>query len=156
MLRTRDPKIERLAHLPLFSACRDDELRWIASVADEVEVPAGRVLAMQGSHARELLVLAEGRATMSIDGLEVGELTVGDRVGETELLTGQTALGSVVAATPCRVVAVEARRFEALVERVPTVSRQLLREHALRGLRSLHERAFAKVIPLRPDALQPA
>ena len=41
MPRSKDPKINRLARLPLFRACHQDELRWIASVAEEVEVPAG-------------------------------------------------------------------------------------------------------------------
>ena len=149
MPRSKDPKINRLARLPLFRACHQDELRWIASVAEEVEVPAGRVLAMQGSHAREFLMLTEGRAAIYVDGMKTGDLTMCDRVGETELLTARPALGSVIATTPCRLIAVEARRFEALVERIPTVSRQLLREHALRGVRSMHDGALATVLPLR-------
>ena len=40
--RARDPKVERLSQVQLFSACTQRDLALIAALAEEVEVPAGR------------------------------------------------------------------------------------------------------------------
>jgi hypothetical protein len=54
--------------MPLFHDCTDDELRQIDAVADEVAVPAGRVLIRQGELGREFVVIVDGEASVERDG----------------------------------------------------------------------------------------
>ena len=59
--RSRDPKVERLSHVELFSACSKRELARIAALTVEIEVPAGRVLMRQGDRALECFMIEGGQ-----------------------------------------------------------------------------------------------
>jgi len=55
-----DPKIAAMSKVPLFARCSKRELETIASLADEVDLPAGKVLTAEGDRGREFFVLLEG------------------------------------------------------------------------------------------------
>ena len=117
-------KEQRIAEIGLFGACRPDELRWIARVADQVEVPAGTRLIRSGAQAREFIVVLDGLA-VSDDGEVFGR---GAHIGEIELI-GDDAHGcSVEALTDVRLLVFGAAQFRGLLERAPSVSRKIMRE----------------------------
>lgn len=127
-----DAKLARLRAVPLFAACPDRDLRWICRVADEVDVSPGTLLAQRGTPAREFMVILTGSAHSLWDGLRLDLLGPGSFVGEAELLTREPFPSDVVACAPTRLLALEARGFFALLDRVPCVGQRLLRDLALR------------------------
>src|SRR2546428_14005328 len=56
-----DPKVKLLRNVPLFSGCTDKELAFIATRADEVDLPAGKVLCKRGESGGGFFVILEGR-----------------------------------------------------------------------------------------------
>jgi len=44
MALRKDAKVERIRRVPLFSQCSKRELEQVAGIADEVDLPEGRVL----------------------------------------------------------------------------------------------------------------
>ena len=80
-----DARIDRLRSVPLFGSCSDKELAFIASRADEVDVPAGRVLTEKGKSGGDFFVILEGKA--EVDAIQ-GKRTLGpgDFFGEIALI----------------------------------------------------------------------
>ena len=56
----KNSKIDLIRRVPLFAACSKKELAEIASIADEIDLPEGKVLMQQGDEGREFFVLIEG------------------------------------------------------------------------------------------------
>lgn len=65
---SRNAKVKRLAQVPLFDACSKTDLARIAALADELDVPAGRVLMRQGEFGHECFVILDGEARVSFRG----------------------------------------------------------------------------------------
>ena len=104
-LQRRNEKVERLRHVPLFSACTDSELALVARNVDEHRLEAGRVLTRQGEVGREFFVIVRGTAEVRIDDTAVTRIGPGDFVGELALLDRRCRTATVVAETPlCMVV----------------------------------------------------
>ena len=55
---------EQLARIDLFSGCSKKELREIAKVAEEQDVPAGSTIVSQGDVGQEAFVILEGTAAV--------------------------------------------------------------------------------------------
>jgi CRP-like cAMP-binding protein len=126
MARRRDPKLERLSQIQLFSACSQRDLSRIAGVAEEIEVPAGRVLIRQGSLGKEAFVIREGRAKATIRGKGSAMLGPGECFGEMALLHSAPRSATVTAETDMRLLVIGSREFSALIEDVPAVGRRVL------------------------------
>ena len=82
-----DRKLDLIKHVPLFSHCSKQELKQIASVADEIDLPAGKVLTREGDRGREFFVLIEGTAEVQKDGEQIRTLGPGDFLGEIALVS---------------------------------------------------------------------
>ena len=94
-----DPRVERLRSVPLFGGCNDKELTFIASRADEVDIPAGRVLTEKGKSGGDFFIILEGRA--EVDAAQ-GKRTLGpgDFFGEIALIDNGPRTATVKATTP--------------------------------------------------------
>jgi CRP/FNR family transcriptional regulator, cyclic AMP receptor protein len=112
-------KIELLRQVPLFADWSRDELRAVAAVADELDVPAGKTLTLEGAAGREFIVLVEGEATVHEDGEAVATLNDGDFLGEIALLTRRTRTATVTTTVPSRLLVLTDRAFRQLAETVP-------------------------------------
>jgi CRP/FNR family transcriptional regulator, cyclic AMP receptor protein len=124
--RSRDPKVERLSQVQLFSTCSKRDLSRIAVLAEEIEVPAGRVLMRQGDPAREAFVIADGRAKVTIRGKGSARLGPGDCFGEMALLHSAPRSATVTAESDMRLLVLGSRQFSELIENVPIVGRRVL------------------------------
>ena len=125
-LRARDPKVERLSQVQLFSACSKRDLSRIARLAEEIEVPAGRVLIRQGELGSEAFVISEGRAKATIRGKGSAKLGPGECFGEMALLHSAPRSATVTAESDMRLLVLGSRQFSALIEEVPAVGRRVL------------------------------
>jgi CRP-like cAMP-binding protein len=132
----KDAKLELLSNVPPFSECSKKELKEIALIADELDLPSGTVLIREGERGREFFVLVEGSLSVSKNGRRVTALGDGTWVGEMALLSDTPRNATVTATSPVRVLVITDRAFQALVKRSPTI--------ALKVLASVSER-------LRPD-----
>jgi CRP/FNR family transcriptional regulator, cyclic AMP receptor protein len=117
-----DTKLQMLERVPLFAGLSRDELRLVASVADELVVPAGTSLTIEGERGREFFVLVDGVATVAADGLEVRTLAGGDFAGEISLLTRSPRTATVTAVVPTRLLVLTDRDFRRLSDALPVVA----------------------------------
>jgi CRP/FNR family cyclic AMP-dependent transcriptional regulator len=124
--RSRDPKLERLSQVQLFSACSRRDLSRIAVLCEEIDVPAGRILIRQGDPGREAFVICDGRAKATIRGKGSAKLGPGDCFGEMALLHAAPRSATVTAESDMRLLVLGSREFSSLVEEVPAVGRRVL------------------------------
>ena len=125
----RSDPLQRLRALPLFAACSASELSEIDSLSDEVHVPAGRELISQGDIGREFVIIVEGEAVVTRDGVDVAHLGAGQYFGELALLGAAERNATVTAVTDLVVQVIDRRGFQTLLEDSPSLSRSLL--HAM-------------------------
>ena len=124
--RAPDPKVKRLSQVQLFSACSKRDLSRIANLAEEIDVPAGRVLMRQGDLGLEAFVIADGRAKATIRGKRSVELGPGECFGEMALLHPAPRSATVTAETDMRLLVLGSRQFSTLITDVPVVGRRVL------------------------------
>jgi CRP-like cAMP-binding protein len=125
MLR-KNTKVELMAHVPLFERCSKRELAEIASLADELALPAGRKLAAEGAAGHEFVVIAEGAAEVKRRGKVVNRLRAGDFLGEIALVTGQKRTATVTTTEPSRLLVLTASAFRSLLRDHPALQLKVL------------------------------
>jgi CRP-like cAMP-binding protein len=131
-IHSNDAKLELLARVPLFSSLPKRDLRRIAAIADELDLPAGRMLTAEGEPGREFVVLVDGHAEVRREGRRVNVLDGGDFLGEIALVSDGPRTATVITTTPTRILLVTARDFRALMRELPAMRRKVLATAALR------------------------
>jgi len=124
--RSADPKVARLSQVQLFSACSKRDLSRIAALAEEVEVPEGRVLIRQGDIGHEAFVIFEGRAKATVRGKRSARLRPGECFGEMALLHSAPRAATVTAETDMRLFVLDSRRFSTLLEEMPSIAQRVM------------------------------
>lgn len=117
--RDRDPKIDLIRRLPLFADCSTAEIQEIATIADEVRLPAGKRLTTEGALGQEFVVIVDGTAEVYKNDHLVATVGRDSFVGEISLLTGAPRTATVVAATPVAVLVIARHRFLTLMNQTP-------------------------------------
>lgn len=128
----KDPKLERLHAVPLFSACDRKALEQLARVIDTVDVDAGTVFYRQGHRHHEAYLIEAGTAEVIIDGEKIAEIPEGQMIGEIGLLTKATSTATVVAKTDMTLLVIPYQRFDQILDNTPTLGIELARELARR------------------------
>jgi CRP/FNR family transcriptional regulator, cyclic AMP receptor protein len=131
MLR-KDAKIELLRRVPLFELCSKRELREVASIADELQLPEGRRLAVEGAAGHEFMIVVEGSAEVRRGGRKVNLLGSGDFLGEIALITGRKRTASVTTLEPARILVITGRDFKRLLRDVPSIQPKVMQALAAR------------------------
>ena len=121
-----DPKLEMLRGVSLFATLGRAELETVARLADEMEVPAGKVLMRQGETGQQMFVIASGSVLVERDGRELARLGPGDVVGEMALLSEGPRTATATAAEPTTVFVVAHREFHSLLDVSAEVRRCVL------------------------------
>jgi CRP/FNR family transcriptional regulator, cyclic AMP receptor protein len=119
--------VELLADVRLFSTCNKRELARIASLADEVDAPKGKVIVRQGDPGRECFVITDGKARATIRGKGSTVLGPGSFFGEMSLLDQGPRSATVTAETNMHLLVLGSREFSSLVNEVPTVAVRMMR-----------------------------
>lgn len=125
-----DAKLDHLRAVRLFRNCSHKQLEHVASIVDEVDVEAGRVLCRQGETGHEAFVVVAGEAVVSVDGVEVDTVGPGTLVGEISLIDHGTRTASVIARSPMHLMVVPGNRFAQLLEEVPGLPVVIMRDLA--------------------------
>jgi CRP/FNR family transcriptional regulator, cyclic AMP receptor protein len=119
----KDGKVELIRKVPLFSKLSKKELEDVAHIADELDLPAGKVMAREGDRGREFFVLLEGEADVTKGNRTLNTMREGDFFGEIALVTKMPRTATVTATSDVRVLVVTERDFTALLKRSPHVGR---------------------------------
>ena len=122
----RDAFIDHLHRVPLFSACSRKDLQLVARRAEEVRVPAGKVLVTEGETGHEFFVILEGMAKVSRQGRRVNTIGPGAAFGELALLDKAPRNATVVADSDMELVVLGQREFAGIIDEVPGFARKLL------------------------------
>jgi CRP-like cAMP-binding protein len=125
-------KINLLKNAPLFAHCSKQELQQIASIADELDLPEGKVLIREGERGREFFVIVDGVVEVRRKGRKVNDLGAGAFVGEIALLSKIPRTATVTAKTSVDVLVITDRAFMALLEKQPNLAVKVARTLAER------------------------
>ena len=119
----KDQKVELIKKVPLFSQLSKTELRQVASVADELQLPEGKELTKEGARGREFFVLLDGEADVRQRGRKIRTLKKGDFLGEIALVSKVPRTATVKTTTPTRVLVITDQAFGALLDSSPKIQR---------------------------------
>jgi SAM-dependent methyltransferase len=134
----RETIVDRLKAVPLLAGCTAEELDRIATLAEEIEVPATEVLTHEGERETLFYIIATGTATVTRGSRKLATLGPGSFFGEMALLTQGPRTATVTADTAMKLLRLDERSFEALLKEAPTVARKVL-EGVARRLREAGE-----------------
>lgn len=124
--------IHHFQRVPLFESVSKKGIRQIVSAATEIDLPTGKQLVSQGEYGREMYVILRGTADVNVDGRKVSELAPGDFFGELAFLHPAPRSATVTARTDMRVMVLDSRAMDVIVEREPVVARRLMEAMAKR------------------------
>lgn len=130
-------KVDLLKAVPLFSHCSKRELEFLSTRMDEVSLPAGRTLLVQGQPTDSFYVLLDGEVEVSRGGPAVKRLKAGDFFGEIGMLDRGLATATVRTTQPGTALVMSHAQFrdaikgnDVLVLQVMAAMAQRLRENA--------------------------
>jgi CRP-like cAMP-binding protein len=124
-----------LRRVPMFSACSNETIEHLVSLATPHSVEAGTDLVREGDAGDELFVIMHGEASIRRGGEEVARISDGDFFGELSLLDPAPRSATVTAVTPVTAVGLHRAQFQAALDEIPT-----MRDALLQGMaRRLHE-----------------
>ena len=115
----------QLKRIPLFSNASDEELKKVATFAEEKEVPEGTEVVIEGGFSRALLAIEEGTAEVTRDGEHVADLGPGDIFGEAGMLDESMRSASVVATSPMKLISLGHFEVKRLKKDAPDVYRRI-------------------------------
>jgi CRP/FNR family cyclic AMP-dependent transcriptional regulator len=122
----KDAKIDLIKEVPLFAQCSRKELAEVASIADEIDLPAGKELIREGGRGREFFVLLDGTVDVDKNGRRIRELTTGDFFGEIALVSDAPRTATVTTSSPVRALVVTDRSFRTLLRHSPSIQLKVL------------------------------
>jgi CRP-like cAMP-binding protein len=125
-MRTSDSVADGLRCTTRYGSCSRRERQAFSRASTLLAVPAGTVLARQGSTAREFGIVLTGAATVAATGRPGSALLAGDHFGADALLDIGPSSATVVAATLMTVAVVGPTEFGAVLSGCPTVTRAVL------------------------------
>jgi len=116
-----------LKRVPLFSGLSQRQLKQLAKDFNERRVKQGVELIKQGAMSGvDCFVIAEGEASVRVDGNEVARLRAGDYFGELALVSERVRSASVVAETEMRCYTIQFWNFRKFAKTNPDVTWKLL------------------------------
>ena len=118
-------KVDLLARMPLFAGLASDELARIAALTEEVEVAAGTVLMHEGRYEGWFYLVVAGTVEIARAGAAVDTVGAGGFVGEISLIDIGPRTATVTTLTPCELLRVDNRHFDALLEASPAIRQRV-------------------------------
>ncbi|OIP72168.1 MAG: cyclic nucleotide-binding protein [Oscillatoriales cyanobacterium CG2_30_44_21] len=94
---------------------------------DFVMIPAGQVIFTKGGVADRMYVVVEGEVEISIDGKFLDTTGAGGIVGEMALIDDSPRRATAIAKTECKLVPIDAKRFNFLVQQTPNFALNVMK-----------------------------
>ncbi len=121
-----DEKLALIKSVPMFASCRDREIERIGMLAEEVDLPAGRILFSQGDSASELFIVVKGQVRVERNGSVLAMRGPGEFFGEIALVSEGTRTATATCETDCRLLVLVHRDFHSLMDEFPDLKMQVL------------------------------
>ncbi len=122
---------DELARVRLFSGLSQRQLRQLARYAKERSFRPGTCVVSEGTMSGVgFFIVAEGEATVSVEGAEVARIGPGDHFGELALISGEARSATVTADTRLRCHVIAFWDFRKFAKSNPDVSWKLLQHLA--------------------------
>jgi CRP-like cAMP-binding protein len=125
-MRNGDSVADALGRTARYGKCARRERQAISRSSTLLDVPAGAVLAREGTLHRQFVIVLAGAATVRRAGRVKSALLAGDHFGDVDLLEHGPNSATVVAETPMKIAVVGPTEFDALLERSPAVAKAVL------------------------------
>ena len=132
-----------LARVPLFTGLERDALARVAQLVEEVEVPAGTELTNEGRYEGYFYVVVAGSVRIDRGGATVDEIGPGGHLGEISLIDDGPRTATAVAVTPCLLLRLTNREFDAVLDDNPAL-RESLEASMSSRLERIDEEAAAR------------
>ena len=133
-----DPKVDRLAQVPLFKALSKRDLEFLASRIDEVSLKPGQTVIREGQSTESFFIVVSGNVNVTRAGKPAARLGSGDFFGEIGMLDQGPATATVVTEGPVDAMVLSHAQFrdaikanEGLALQVIAAMAQRLRANAL-------------------------
>ncbi len=125
--RRAHPKLDRLREVAILANAWESDLRWLETVADEVEVVPGQVIVAAGELLRAVVVPADPDGPARWDD-PFRSTSVGYIVGASAVASRRQQRATVTAAARLRLWLIPVAQFELLRERFPAVELAMIDE----------------------------
>lgn len=119
-------KVDAIARVPLFAGLSKRELGQVASIADEIDLPADKLLIRESERGREFFVLLEGEVEVTRKGKMVATRGSGDFFGEIALVSRLPRTATVKTSKPARALVIRDVDFRAVLRKTPTIAVKVL------------------------------
>jgi CRP/FNR family transcriptional regulator, cyclic AMP receptor protein len=119
-------KVDLIERVPLFAGLSKRELGQVASIADEIDLPADKLLIREGERGREFFVLLEGEAEVKRKGRKLATRRAGDFFGEIALVSNVPRTATVRTREPVRALVIRDVEFRALLQKAPAIAVKVL------------------------------
>jgi CRP-like cAMP-binding protein len=116
-----DRKTELLARVPLFATLEGRSLEAVATLAREVDAPAGTVLMRAGEPAESFYLIVSGTVHVERTGTPVRSMSDGGFVGEIALTERGARTATVTCATDCRLLVLGSFEFDRVTATFPDI-----------------------------------
>jgi CRP-like cAMP-binding protein len=119
--------VDDLKQVPMFSSLSQRQLKRLTRDFKERTFRPGTTMVQQGHMSGvDFFVIAEGEASVTFDGKEIGRLGPGDHFGELALISERARAATVTAETILRCLVMASWHFRRFVKDNPDVSWKLL------------------------------
>lgn len=127
MIATVSEVVDELRRVRLFAGLSQRQLRQLARLAKERRYRPGVTVVEEGTMSGVgFFIVADGEASVSVDGEEVARIGPGDHFGELALISEDARTATVTALTPLRCHVIAFWNFRRFAKDNPDVSWKLL------------------------------
>jgi CRP-like cAMP-binding protein len=119
------PTPAELARIPLFESLSESQLEELAPSFEARSVSPGTRLCGEGASGYSFFILADGQASVTVDGAALAALADGDCFGEVAILDGGRRTATVTATTPATIYVMFGTEFRRLRQSHPEIAAQL-------------------------------
>ena len=121
-----DPKVDRLAHVPLFAGLSKRDLEFLASRIDEVQLKPGQTVIREGQPTESFFVLKSGSVQVTRGGKPVARLGPGEFFGEIGMLDRGPASATVVTDGPVDAMVLSHAQFRDAIKGNDSLAMQVI------------------------------
>ena len=123
---SRNTYHDYLRAVPLFADLDDHDLDVVGAAVTELSFKAGDKLMRAGSSAREMVIVLDGTLLVQLGDTEIATIEAGGFAGEMGLLADRPRNATVSAKDAVRVLHIDSRSFDNVLEEAPQIAVKML------------------------------